>query len=259
MWHKLSPALAIVLGFSAHQAFAAPPSGNYTYSFDTQSVPLWDVSGSYHISPSINGDVPVDFDISVLQDIKGKLYGSGPTTVDIDGQIVQGNYTVKGKISTSAGVTRASVAVKVTGTGVITGASRAYTLTENFALEIDSAGLAVIGTGNGSAKAQGLGSGKITEDISDSLPEGMDGGWQLDLGIQTTLKKLSGNSSATLSNGRSLAFVTGGSYAPTTDLFKAKLTGSGTSAGSKLNMVGTGEGMGLHQITGKLLGQTISY
>jgi len=259
MWHKLSPALAIVLGFSAHQAFAAPPSGNYTYSFDTQSVPLWDVSGSYHISPSINGDVPVDFDISVLQDNTGKLYGSGPTSVDIGGQIVPGNYIVKGKIFSSAGVTRATATVKVTGTGLISGLIRPYSLSESFILEIDSSGLAVIGTGKGSATAKGIGTGKIAEDINDSLPEGMDGGWQLDLGVQTNVKKLSGNSSVSLSNGRSFDFVTSGSYSPTTDFSKVKLTGSGTSASAKLSLVASGEGMGLDQITGKLLGQTIKY
>ncbi len=259
MWHKVFPALAIVLGFSLSHAVAAPPSGNYTYSFNVQNVPLWDVSGPYHLSPSINGDVPVDFDISVLQDNKGKLYGSGPTTVDIDGENVQGNYTVKGKIFTSAGVTRATATVKVTGTGVIRGASRAYSLSESFNLEIDSAGLAVIGTGKGSANAKGIGGGKIAEDINDSLPEGMDGAWELELGVQTNVKKLSGNSSVNLSNGRSLDFVTSGSYSPTTDFSKVKLTGSGTSAGAKINLVGSGEGMALHQITGKLFGQTIKY
>ena len=259
MWQKLSPTLAIILGFSLYSAVAGPPSGTYTYSFDVQSVPLWDVSGPYHLSPLINDDISVDFDISVLQDNKGKLYGSGPTTVDIDGEIAQGNYTVKGKILNSGGVTKATVTINVIGTGVIRGASRPYSLTESFALEIDTTGRAVIGTGNGSAKAKGLGAGKITEDINESLPEGMNGGWKLDLGVQTVMKKLSGNSSVNLSNGRSLDFVMGGSYSPPTDSSKVKLTGSGTGAGAKLSLVGSGEGMGLHQITGKLLGQTINY
>jgi len=259
MYHKLSAVLVIILGISLQHAVAGPPSGTYTYTFDVQSIPLWDVSGTYHISPSINGDVPVDFDISVLQDNKGKLYGSGPTSVDIGGQIVPGNYIVKGKIFSSAGVTRATATVKVTGIGLISGLIRPYSLSESFTLEIDSSGLAVIGTGKGSAKATGLGTAKISEDINDSLPEGMDGGWRLELGVQTTVKKLSGNSSVNLSNGRSLDFVTGGSYSPTTDSSKVKLTGSGTSAGAKLNLLGSGEGMGLHQITGKLLGQTINH
>src|SRR6266481_218766 len=142
MAHKLSVAVALVVGFSLHQAVASPPSGTYTYQFDVTNVPLWDVSGTYHLSPDINGDVPVNFDITVLQDNKGKLYGSGPVTVDIDTQIVPGNYTVKGKIFSSAGVTRATATVKVTGTGVISGVNRPYSLTETYNLEVDSANLA---------------------------------------------------------------------------------------------------------------------
>ena len=259
MPYKSSLGFAIAFGLSVASLTAAPPSGIYTYQFDVDSIALWDVSGDYHLSPDINDDIPVNFDISVLQDSKGKLYGTGPTTVDIDGETVQGNYTVKGKVLVTAGVSRATATVKVSGSGMIQGLVRSYSLSETFNLEIDSAGLTAVGTGNGSAKAKGLGSGRISEDINALLPEGVDGSWQLDLGVQTTVKKLSGTSTITLSNGRTLNFATGGSYSPTTDFSKVKLNGTGTSAGSKLNLLGLGDGMGLYQVTGKVLGQTISY
>jgi hypothetical protein len=259
MSHKLSLPLALLLGFSTSVAFASAPSGVYTYHFDPTNIALWDVSGTYHLSPEINGDTPVDFDVTVVQDSQGKLYGAGQTSVDIDGETVVGNYILKGKVTTSGTVTRVSASVKLTGIGMLQGANRAYSLSETYVLELDSTGLTAAGLGKGSAKAQGLGSGKITEEINESLPEEMTGSWKLDLGVDTNVKKLFGNSTLTLSNNRSLDFVTGGSYSSKTDLSKVKLSGIGSGAGSKFNFVGDGDVMVGHQFTGKVLGQTIKY
>src|SRR5712675_2521148 len=100
MFHKSFLSFALLAGFSS-TALAAPPSGIYTYQFDTSNFALWDVSGTYHLSPEISGDIPVEFDVTVVQDSKGKLYGAGQTSVDIDGETVVGTYVLKGKVATS--------------------------------------------------------------------------------------------------------------------------------------------------------------
>ena len=100
-------------------AFAA------SFSFNRFELPLWDVSGSYHVAPSIltadGSYLQTSFDIAVTQDAKGKIIGTGVTMLDVDGWQVPANYTVLGKTVTKYGVNRAQVVVKLNGTGTILG------------------------------------------------------------------------------------------------------------------------------------------
>ena len=255
-----STLFVILIFASSHGAFAAPPSGTLT----TLVLPVLDVSGDYPVSVTVGDDTDVSFDITVQQDARGKLSGGGTTTVNIDGDLVQGAYTVTGRISSThngvdssvSSVTRAIVTVRVSGSGFVAGATRRFSLLVTYKLQVDPATLTAFGSGKGYASATGLGTGRIDEEASVALPPGMNGNGQLQADVLLTGNRFSGTATVTLSNGRTVDFNVTGTYAPRTDKTKLKLTGTGASAGSNLRWDGVGEHLQSGVLAGKILGQS---
>jgi hypothetical protein len=239
---------------------AAPPSGTII----SRCSPVWDVSGEYPVSVTVGDEMNVSFGIAVQQDARGKLSGGGTTTVDIDGEMVQGDYTVAGKVSSThdgvdssvSSVTRAIVTVRVSGSGVIGGVTRRFSMLVTYKLQIDPATLTAFGTGKGHASATGLGTGRINEAASVALPPGMNGVGDLEADLVLTGNKFSGTATLTLSNGRTVEFNVAGSYAPKTDKTKLKMTGTGASKGTNFRWTGEGEQMASGVLAGKILGQS---
>jgi hypothetical protein len=216
------------------------------------------------VSVTVDDDIPVSFNITLQQDARGKLTGSGTTSVNIDGDIVQGNYTVAGRVSSThngvdssvSSVTRAIVTIRVSGSGFVAGATRRVSLVVTYRLQIDPATLTAFGTGRGSASATGLGTGRIDEEASVALPPGMNGNGQLEANVLLTGNKFSGTASVELSNGRTVEFNVTGTYSPRTDKTVLRLTGTGPSAGSNLRWDGVGDHLQSGVLAGKILGQS---
>lgn len=252
--------LLALISASSPLAFAAPPSGTLT----TVVHPVWDVSGTYPVSVTVDNDIHVSFDIAVQHNARGRLSGGGTTTVNIDGDTVQGTYTVSGRVSSrhngvdssASSVTRAIVGVRVSGSGVIGGVTRRFSLVVTYRLQIDPATLTAFGTGKGYASATGLGVGRIDEDATIALPPGMNGDGQLQADVVLTGNRFSGAATVQLSNGRTVELNVTGTYSPRTDKTVLRLTGTGGSQGSKLRWNGVGENMLSGILVGKILGQS---
>jgi len=238
----------------------AAPSGPHSFDFGLPEKPIWDISGTYTLSPIVGGDISVVFPITIIQDSKGTLTGSGTTDVSIAGETPSsGNYTVKGKVTNSGGVARVSATVKVSGSGSVQGLQTTYSLSANYTLEIDSLSKTVFGSATGSAKASGIGSGPVTDDVAAALPSNMRGDWKLQMNLVPTGTKLGGTSSVVLGNGRTLDLGVKGSYSSKTGSSTISLSGLGTAKGTTLKAVGTGDALTPMTVTGKILGQVLQY
>jgi hypothetical protein len=257
MYIRKTAVLALLgIALTLNNSGWAIPSGHFSWAFGTES-PLWDLSGTYQLSPTVAGDVSVDFAVTVTQDATGKVVGSGTTPVLIDGESVSGNYTVSGKVTTSGTLVLLTATVKLSGSGMLHGEQRPYSLTASYKLAVDPSTRQVTGSGKGSAKAKGLGGGPVIELVDAQLPQGMTGAWQLGADLTATGKKLAGTGVVTLSNNRALNVTAKGSYAPANGKSSISLAGSGTSKGSSLTVAGTGDNLQLISAKGKVLGQTV--
>src|ERR1041385_3348290 len=112
------------------------PSGVIDFSFDSSSVPVWDITGDITISDQMIGTggqiVPFSYTISVTQDSRGVLSGSsvrsGIIILNIGNDFVAANYTAKGKVSGGGDVTRISLTVNLKGEDVVAGVTTGFTL-----------------------------------------------------------------------------------------------------------------------------------
>jgi hypothetical protein len=256
------PKNASLLSFCAVMALVstgfAAPDGDYSFGFGLPAKPVWDISGTYTLSPVVGGDTSVVFDVTITQNGQGMVTGSGITTVMINGFPADGNYTVKGKVTNSGGVAKINAAVKLSGSGEVQGVQTTYSLSANYALEIDPATKKAIGSARGSAKAAGVGSGPVTEDIVAPLPSGMDGSWKLNMNLDDTANKLGGTSSVVLAGGkRTLNLGVKGTYSAKTGNSNISLTGVDSSKGTTLKVMGTGDALTPLTVKGKILGQVV--
>ena len=127
---------------------------------------------------NVSEDTSVVFHVTIIQDAQGMVTGSGDTAVEIDGAPSTGYYSVKGKVTNSGGVAKINATVKLSGSGTVQGLDTTYSLSASYKLEIDPITGTVFGSARGSAKAAGVGSGPINDDIEAPLPLGH--GWKLD-------------------------------------------------------------------------------
>lgn len=251
----------VFVGFCASMALGisawAGPTGPFTFNFDGTTKPIWDISGTYILSPTVGGEVSISFPITIAEDASGKLTGSGTVPVVIDSDQVEGTYVLKGKISNSGGVALINATLKLSGTGTLQGFQSTYSVSASYHLEIDAATRTITGTGKGSAKASGLGQGPLYEQVSGSLPTGVDGSWALNMNLQTDVKAITGTSSVLLSNGRTLGLGVKGSYNAKNTKSNITLAGVDASKGASLKVMGTNDTLNVATVKGKLLGQVI--
>jgi hypothetical protein len=255
---KNAPLFALCAFMALGSNVFAGPTGAYSFDFGLPGKPVWDISGTYLLSPQVGGQTGIDFPVTITQDSKGTLTGSGSVPVEIDGVAATGNYTVKGKITNSGGVAKINATVKLSGSGEVQGVQTTYSLSASYKLEIDPVSRTVVGSARGSASAKGVGSGPVTEDISAPLPANMVGSWKLLLtDLLTTGNKMTGTSSIVLGNNRTLNLGVKGNYSAKNTKSTITLSGIDTSQGTTLKVTGTNDTLVNVTVKGKILGQVV--
>jgi hypothetical protein len=251
--------VGLLIAFGAGPALAQEaPTGTFHYAAaNFTNSPLWDVTGTYHLSGSSNG-ITDTATFVITNGVTGKITGSETETVN-DGSITLNvDSTVTGKIGVRAGITGASLKSSglVTGTltGTAKGKSTAAVVESNLTVEVAVSSTLKLHAGHVKA------SRKFSAIVSTSLPSGMTGDWTLDTDITASGDKLSGTGMVTLSNGRVLTNSITGTYNTKSDTAKLKLTGEGAAKGTSLSMTTTNAGAGAAAMTltglkGKILGQ----
>jgi hypothetical protein len=263
------PAIAgLLIAFGAGPAFAQEldravvgdiPTGTFHYAAATFSnSPLWDVTGTYHLSGSSNG-VTDSSTFTISSDASGKItgtqtgvlsgtYNGSPYTLDVAS-------TVRGKLGVRAGLTGASLKASGTlsgsDTGKAKGSSTALIIESNLTVSVDL---------KETISPRHVKSVTFSKkDLIADLPAEMDGDWSLTI-ISTNVNKVGGTGIITLSNGRALTNALSGSYNSAKGTAKLKLKGEGAAKGVSVSLTTTNAGAGeaamtLTGLKGKVLGQ----
>jgi hypothetical protein len=251
------PLLILSASFAFAQATnGTPPSGTLTFSFDTDSPPVFDLSGSYTLDQVTEEGIDLNFGIDVTQSVSGMITGSGQTIVNYSSSApVAANYKVKGKISGGgAHPTRVTLSVHLTGHDTVLGQDSTFNITLQYDLTIDPAALTLTGTSKGHANFSHLGSNRIKTTVT---PIGLASGtWSLQMTLGPFGNKLKGTGVITLADSRTLQMRLTGTYSPESDLSKVKLTGFGDSRGTTVKIEFTSAG--LVGLNGKILNQTVT-
>src|SRR5215470_20157791 len=96
-------ALAAILFLPLHVCLAQTnssqaPSGLITFSFDNVTAPVWDLSGDLTFEQNMLGvgdaPSPLAFSLSVTQDARGVLNGSGGALITVGNDVIGGCYTL---------------------------------------------------------------------------------------------------------------------------------------------------------------------
>jgi len=252
---------ASLLGLCAFMALVstgfAGPSGDYPFNFGLPGKPVWDITGNYVLSPSVGGSTTVEIPVTITQDSQGMLTGSLYSAVKINGTAATtGTCTLKGKVTNSGGVARINATIKLSGSGLIQGLQTTYSLSASYKLEINPSGT-VVGSATGSAKATGIGSGPVTDDIAAALPT-TEASWTLQMHLEPAGNKLGGTSSVSLASGRTLNLGVKGTYSSKNGNSVISLSGSDASSkGTTLKVMGTGDALTGLTVKGKILGQVV--
>src|SRR5207253_5977439 len=102
--------LAAALLASVHFCRADAPNGTVRFSFDAATAPVYDLTGSFGFEQTIIGaggaEVALTFGIDLTQDVRGLIFGSGETIVNVGNDFVAAGYTVRGRISGGGDNTR---------------------------------------------------------------------------------------------------------------------------------------------------------
>ena len=258
---SLKQFLVILSVLGAVSATAAVPSGDFHYVF-TNDVPLWDVTGTYHLSGTSNG-VSDTATFVITNAANGAITGT-QTEVLNDGSITIDTFSkVTGKIGVKAGIPSAKLKssgtltasdISASTTGTARGKATASVVESNLTVEIAFSETLKLNHVSGSEK--------FSADVSASLPDGMTGDWTLDTSITNNVDKLGGTGTLTLSNGRTFTYQITGSYSDKKEVAKLKLVGArgSAAAGTSLSLTTTNAGAGeaamtLTTLKGKILGQ----
>jgi hypothetical protein len=254
--------------------FALPQAQGETvgFIFGPPLTPVWDVTGTYNItnfmqSPTISPTFIVFKDIPLSADGSGKISGSGQIIVTIGDGAVGGNYKASGKISGGGSTTRVNLSIHFNGNGTVAGVLTACNISANYKLTVNPATQTLVGQASGSANFSHLGKGNLKAPVALPLPAGVDGGWTAVLDFIPFSNKLSGsgiitvdNSSVALDNSHVTVLATKLTGTAKSGVRKVKLSGSGFSSGTKLNLDYTpilDTTNQLARINGKVLGQTV--
>ena len=156
------------------------------FDFDTSNYPAWDISGAYELNQPINGAgnslIPLTYTVYITQSAKGKLSGSGTIQVNIDGQVVAANYTLKGSVSGGGNSTRVNFSVNLKGEDSFYGDVQKFNGHVNYKLNVHPTELTLFGTARGNFSIGGSG-GQIKFDAVLPLPTGVDGSWSVNMAV----------------------------------------------------------------------------
>lgn len=260
----------------------AQPSGAVTFSFDRSSFPVWDFSGAYQLDQQVVGAggalLDLSYGVEIVQDLSGRLTGSGVTLVAIGTDFVAANYSLRGNVSLGGNDTRAVFSVRLAGQDVIAGQTRSFNIQLSYNLVVDPNpanppawipplhGSPV----RGSLRIQGFGSATVVsgDGFSIPLPTGVDGGWTLTMEI-LALNRLGGVAAVAIDRvagpgqaagyptTRNLSFNLTGSYHLNSGLSQLHLLALPGSQGNSLQVYLYDGAAVPSRLIGKLLGQIV--
>jgi hypothetical protein len=233
------------------------PAGPVSFSFTNQSLPVYDLTGSYQFNHGVtvpgHGTVNLALGCSLAQDAAGRLCGAGVTNIQVGNDLLPAQYTVSGTVTGGGGrATRASFSARwvVPGTGA---GGTSSTISVQYTLQVNPGSL--VGTACGQAKLVGLGNGTIRGPVANvPMPAGVDGSWKVNMNLQPP----GGSGSIMLPNGRSLQASPMVSFSARSGLESIKLSGAGTDRGATLNISFFPTTNLLDSLNGKVLGQTVT-
>ena len=252
---------SLQLGVADDQS--APP---YTFHFGPPAIPVWDMSGLYQITNHLQSAHVKPTDIAfpnlfVGVNSKGRIEGSGTILVYVGNDIVGGDYKISGHMSGGGATTRANFSIHFKGNGSVAGVPTTCKISPHYNLQVGQVSRTLVGKATGSASFSHLGSGNLKSDIILPLPAGVDGGWTVTMDLIPFGNKLSGTATISVDNtppailAARLTGKTGNS-----GVAKVKLSGTGMSAGTHLNLDFTpisGATDLPASVNGKVLGQKV--
>ena len=252
-----------LLSFAAAQA-QTNLSG---FSFGLPLNPVWDVTGSYDITNYMQSSTirPTDIvfkQIALSVDGQGKISGQDTIIVTVGDGAVGGDYKATGKFSGGGAKTRVKLSIRFKGNGTVAGVFTACNISVNYDLTVDPVTKALVGKATGNANFSHLGNGSLKSVFALPLPAGVDGSWNVVLDVIPFNNKVSGSGVITVDNTppTTLAVKANGNRAKQSATIKMKLSGTGFSSGTKLNLDYTpipGSTNQLARVNGKVLGQTV--
>jgi len=224
----------------------------YSYNF-THELEIWDVSGTYK-----DDALGCSISFTMNQDGKGKIAGSGSAGCYIYGVDINTTYDIKGSIKQNDNTATVKLSFKYKGTAEYMGERYKFTANEKVTAEIDAADQMMYGTIKIKLKMAGE---KVSERsvFSEPLSADMDGSFYHTCKVDQYGKKLVGNGTLELSNGKKYSFSAKGKVNDKKGESKLKLKGdTSASKGSKLNLIIDENDDGIESIKGKVCGQKIS-
>jgi hypothetical protein len=243
-------------------------SGHVTYPFTDSSTAVYQVGGNYHfevyLGGSLGNSIPVTFDIPINQSTSGALSGTRyyyPIVYVGDGDALFGSYTANGKISGGSGATRATLAVKLSGRGTISGVpNRSLSVSLKYTIsQVTTNGL--IGTMTGSISIKGLGSTKLTDPSVQLLPSGrtgLNGTWYMEMDLSAA-SRIIGTGSITFNQDTSVSLggKATGAFSKYGDQASIKFTCVKPYTSSAFTLIVPTDSTSPSGIKGKILGQTV--
>jgi outer membrane protein assembly factor BamB len=203
------------------------------------------------------------------QDGRGRLAGSGSASVVLSSNVTDpqtnalgATYVSKGSVTSSKGVARLVLSVKVSGQALLGDnqhpvAQRSVILNVNSSAKFDAKTNQMSARVSGTASTRGLLSLSNRRQLADVFPAELgDGSWTL--GLQFGLisgNKASGTATVTLSTGQVYPFTCAGTFAPRTGQWKLNLKGVGAGKGSNLQVIA--QGSDITKIVGRVSGQSV--
>jgi O-glycosyl hydrolase len=238
-----------------------------TFSFGPPVAPVWDVSGSYQVTNHAQGAklAPLDVvfqDLALTVDGHGHLQGPGVIQVLAGDDGFMGDCRLSGSVSGGGSSTRVNFSVRFKGSGVVSNVPTSCTIAANYKLGVDSTSRTLIGKVSGNAYFSDRRTGSLKSDVSLPLPSGADGGWSIGLDVSQSGTKLTGTGVVRVDGASGSALLTrvSGNVPRNSATAKVKLSGSGASSGTQLNLQyipAGGTSNPTATVNGKVLGQKV--
>lgn len=271
---KLSAASAVILLSAALAARAAITTGTYINSDMGTNVLLWDITGAYSVDDPDLGSL----DAAITNEPSGAYTGTGTVFVDhtftYKGHSIlvelTGPVTLSGKVSGSSKKPSATMILDYSTNNTSVDGYSVKSIKEQFdgkfAFDFTNSLLVCGGTVHLSVDFKNPETGKY-DTVSDSkaiknrdfpMVSDMDGNWALVLDLTNNATKYTGTAYIDTSAGNEVDFaVTGTSSARTAK--STLILKSSKASDCNLTLVISDETMTFDSISGKVLGQTLSY
>jgi len=245
----LKYSFVLVFVVCAISATAQVPSGTFGYVF-TNTL-LWDATSITTNVVSATETATIILDLTEYA--TGKIIGTLMASVS-DG--AEENGTISGNVTVRNGVLGSTLTIRGTAaadgkTGPATGEVTATLDTNNLTLLIVGEDKACVNTKKGPI------CDTFPINWANALPADVTGDWSLTNSITANGDKLSGTGTLTLSNGRYFNYKITGGYS-TKGVGTLILAGQGEAVGTSLSLKTQGTEMTLTNLTGKVLGETLT-